>query len=511
MDKKILVYLLGVISFVSLAAASTHTPVDQLASAIVSVLGGVFERYVGAPLTDQNALVTLAAVAVYWYGFFIGLEAFLDKLGWLDRFTGKAGVGREESKWRLVAFSILLFLVFLGSGWFAPILAITRDSIILLFAIGTFAVLYGMFRYGIWGGTKEAVAANKELLADAKNREKEADELLNEVKREEQDAMRRGGEEGDAEARHAEQELEKALELMEIAVDDLEQFAERSQSDIYNAVQDAKAFLEDSDRAVEGAKNFEKLADEIRAGLSQILRRDWSDPANDLDVLEDVLDVLMNRFYQLEQDVIRLKKIADKELVEEKDEFSELTRFVQEYGQVEQMWEALPNEVERAVKEDKLLDKLAQKYGDEELESASYEIGKELEVLEEELQKLRNAFLDQGKEIESARKYLNEELKMTEAEKKELEDALGLIESILNNNLIENAYNQIRSEFSGVAGASDVMEDDDGNIKLIVLRDGLKSLRGDVRSIINEFYQIRQEVRRLIDKTKNIADPRNIF
>lgn len=277
MSKKTFALLLGSVSLASFAAAQGFGPDTGGALAfIVNSIGPVMERYVGIPITETNALGTFGTIAVFWFGLYLGLEALLDRLGWLDRFTG--GTTHRTSgatNRRLVGFSLLLFITLMGSQVFTPLILIVRDSIFLVLTLGAlFVVIAGLkaFYFGSKGLSAQAGAKTKKYLADQQEAEAEAEEELNTVPDKAKDIGQKA----------------KQIAGLEDEVEDL-----LREEDVADAAQEIEVII----------KKMKALEDEVESAeqdLSQVLTEVESMMQGDYEVEEDIESSLTNALRMLE-------------------------------------------------------------------------------------------------------------------------------------------------------------------------------------------------------------------
>ncbi|MFB6190458.1 MAG: hypothetical protein ABEJ91_02705 [Candidatus Nanohaloarchaea archaeon] len=432
MGKKVSALLAGLTSFTFSAAAQPAVS-NRTLEYLVTFLNGFAQNYIGVPITETNMLPTLMIIGAYYLAFYFALEAFLDKVGWLSRLqTGRRG---DKSNRRLIGLSLLLFIGFMGSPLFTPLLLIARDSIFLMMAVVSIVALIGVLQGSFFfssGAGKAAKAGGKEYLNDAKNRLQEAEELTSQAEQEEQDseARREGGDgsAGDQEARDAASKMEQAIQDIEQVIEDIEAIEGKDESDIRDILQKARNAKMGGGLGAE--KNFESRlqavdqALQVMEGLSRAGRS-----AGDIES-QIASGTSFADFGDLESHIQALysdlQTYANREGVEEgtvEDELEELIDIVEDFRKTHELLENLSAEMQAARDAENFEEELARQYGDEDLyeqveveENQVRKLGEKIDELEQFHQNLES-------EIEEAIEIVNEHINLDESELNELENA----------------------------------------------------------------------------------------
>lgn len=430
MGKKVSALLTGLVSFTFSAAAQPAVNNRSL-EFLAGFLNGFMQSYVGVPITETNLLPTLMIIGAYYLAFYFALEAFLDKLGWLSRLqSGRTG---QESNRRLVVLSLLIFVAFMGSQLFTPLILIARDSIFLLIAVMSVVALLGIIQGGYFfsrGAGTSAKAGGKEYLNDAKNRLQEAEQLTSQAEQEEQESEQRreSGDTstGDQEARDAASKMEQAIQDIEQVLEDIEAIEGKDESEIKNIVQQAEAVKAGSGLGPE--RDFENRVQELNQAV-QIVQGTVS-TGGDASMVQNQINAAgyFSSFPDME-DSIRtlyedLEAFANAESNAEstmETELEELVDVVQDFEAVKSLFDELSQEMHQAKEAENFEEELARQYGDEELyekveveESQVRQLGEELEQLEEKHANLES-------EIEQAVNLMKEQLDLEDSELEELE------------------------------------------------------------------------------------------
>ncbi|MFB6191592.1 MAG: hypothetical protein ABEJ64_04140 [Candidatus Nanohaloarchaea archaeon] len=472
MGKKTLTPVIGALSFTSIAAAQaaiTNGTIDAVLATFQEFLGG----YIGVPLTETNLLPTLMIMGAYYLTFYFGLEAFLERIGWLGRMqTGRRG---EESNRRLIGLSLLLFIGFMGSSLFTPLLLIARDSIFVTLAVLTVVALVGAIKGG-WFFAKgqgiNAQAAGKETLADAKNRLQEAEGLLDQTEQEERESQSRAdsgdGGTADQEARDAARRLQAALEDIAAAVEELEVFMDKNETYIEEDIIRPARMMGDA-RGPE--KEFERDAEQLRVVTGLInknadqpnvvaaLNNDLSaaaSPISGINTLKDARQLVEKVYSDLEAFATAEKNLEGTM----EDEMGELVDLVHDVRGLDELLEQLPSEIDQARGDANMLERLAQEYGDENLLDKVGMEESEVEDILNGLNELESKRKELDSEIERAEEVFEEQLELDEAKLEELERVRENIIPDIDNN-VDNALSKLQSNpnFSGTSAAEESLAD----------------------------------------------------
>jgi chromosome segregation ATPase len=450
-------------------------------------------------------------MGAYYLAFYFALEAFLDKVGWLSRLqTGGSSVRGSKSNRRLIGLSLLLFIGFMGSPLFTPLLLIARDSIFLMIAVMSVVALLGILQGGYFfssGAGKAAHAGGREYLNDAKNRLQESKQLMNQAEQEEQDseARREGGDSstGDQEARDAAGKLQNALEDMATAIEDLELFMDKDEKyieeDIIRPVRmmgDARGPEKEFERDAEKLKVVTALihknanTSNVSASLNNDLNAAGA-PINGINTLKDARN-LVNKVYSDLEAFATTEKNVEGSM---EQEMGELVDLVQDVRNLDELLEALPSEIDEARNDANMLEKLSQEYGDENLAENVGMEESEIENILNGINELEAKRKELESEIQKAEQVFEEQLQLEDSELQELEKIKQNILPDINEN-VEKALQRLQanSNFKGTGASeqsiTDMLERLENESLLVLIEDIEERMRGEENSLRNKLNNL---------------------
>ncbi|MFB6143668.1 MAG: hypothetical protein ABEJ98_00005, partial [Candidatus Nanohaloarchaea archaeon] len=410
------------------------TKILLFSSALASVLpltaaqiaggeGGIFTSFtdllrtiIGVEtLSPSNMFYFAIGLGIIWVTLTIVLEKGLEKLGMEDVFTG-TGMGNEGSKKMLYVLSLLLTLMMVGTGAVTGLVAGLQSFFMLAIASILLALLitalFGLpsgALFGLGGGMKAlgkasdfsgidsgtAKKAGKSVgkgLEKAKNFIQEAEQDMNEVEKEEQEAAQQGNFE---EAKHAAREEEEAEGDMEKAGGEIERVLSAEMDEISETLQEARDAVRienEEEGMLEGKESMYRQIDRLLRSWSQGLQTAYSEKGG------CNWDAFMGGKYnaggesttpknfddRLRSAVKEMKELQQMESEEEelvKEELAELRQETKALMDAVNLSREIEADLQEMEKEEEYLEKFAEKVNERKL-------AREVSTEEEELRKL---------------------------------------------------------------------------------------------------------------------------